>query len=230
MEGRLGIPLSLAVHAGALAALMALSLGVPDDLPTTAGTRIDVFPPAILVAAAPPSRPASARRETVARPRQPSAAAVPDLRAPREVQEIVPQPFAPEDDGGTPCVGCALDDDAQGPRGPTGAIGGGSGDGTAGPHPAPVRVGGEMRPPRKVRHVDPVYPELARRAGATGLVILECVIDRDGRVRGVSVLRGHPLLDAAAVDAVAGWAYRPTLLNGVPVEIVMVVTVRFTTR
>ena len=60
-------------------------------------------------------------------------------------------------------------------------------------------------------------------------MILECVIDREGRIRSVGVLRGHPLLDAAATDAVRQWTYRPTLLNGVPVEIVMTVTVRFAT-
>jgi protein TonB len=98
------------------------------------------------------------------------------------------------------------------------------------PAQQPLRVGGHVQAPRKIRHVDPVYPDLARRAGVSGIVILECVIDREGRIRSVEVLRGQPLLDAAAVDAVRQWTYRPTLLNGVPVEIVMTVTVRFANR
>ena len=94
----------------------------------------------------------------------------------------------------------------------------------------PVRVGGHIQAPRKIRHVDPAYPELARTAGVSGIVILECVIDREGRVQSVQVLSGHPLLKAAAVHAVGQWAYTPTRLNGVPVAVVMTVTVRFTTR
>jgi protein TonB len=49
-------------------------------------------------------------------------------------------------------------------------------------------------------------------------------------VTNVVVLEGHPLLDAAAVDAVRQWRYRPTLLNGVPIAIQMQVVVSFTLR
>jgi protein TonB len=60
-----------------------------------------------------------------------------------------------------------------------------------------------------------------------GIVILECRIDPRGEVVDVKVLRGVPLLDAAAVDAVRQWRYAPTLLNGVPVSVIMTVTVNF---
>jgi protein TonB len=93
-----------------------------------------------------------------------------------------------------------------------------------------VRIGGQIQAPRKIRHVAPAYPELARTAGVTGIVILECVIDPAGRVQSVQVLSGHQLLNEAALTAVRQWAYSPTLLNGVPVAVVMTVTVRFTTR
>ena len=56
------------------------------------------------------------------------------------------------------------------------------------------------------------------------------MIDRDGLIREVRVLSGHPLLNDAAAAAVRQWTYSPTLLNGVPVEVVMTVTVRFTAR
>ena len=56
------------------------------------------------------------------------------------------------------------------------------------------------------------------------------MIDPAGLIRSVQVVSGHPLLNDAAVSAVRQWAYRPTLLNGVPVAIVMTVTVRFSTR
>ena len=91
----------------------------------------------------------------------------------------------------------------------------------------PARVGGEVREATRTVYVEPVYPEIAKRAGVTGVVILEAVIDPQGNVTDVNVLRSIPLLDQAAMDAVRQWKYRPTLLNGVPVPIVMTVTVNF---
>jgi protein TonB len=99
--------------------------------------------------------------------------------------------------------------------------------GTGAPPRAPVRVGGDIREPRKIKHVPPVYPDAARAAGVQGLVILEAIIDRDGNVRDVSVLRSVPQLDQAAIDAVRQWQFTPTLLNTVPVEVIMTVTVNF---
>lgn len=91
----------------------------------------------------------------------------------------------------------------------------------------PVRVGGEIREPRKIKNVNPVYPELAKRARAQGVVILECTISAEGTVTDVKVLRGQPMLDQAAIDAVRKWVYEPTQLNGIPVPVVMTVTVNF---
>ncbi len=96
--------------------------------------------------------------------------------------------------------------------------------------PARVRVGGEVREPRKMRHVAPSYPPLALAARVQGSVRLECVIGEDGRVSEVVVVDGHPLLDPAAIEAVRQWRYRPTLLNGVPVSVVLTVVVDFRLR
>lgn len=112
---------------------------------------------------------------------------------------------------------------------PGGVVGGVIG-GVPSAAPAPVeplRVGGQIEAPRKLRDVAPEYPELARRAGVEAVVILEATIDTGGRVSDVRVLRGHPLLDEAALEAVRQWAYVPTLLNGVPVPVLMTVTVNF---
>ena len=98
------------------------------------------------------------------------------------------------------------------------------------PTQAPVRVGGEIREPRKIRDVKPVYPAVAQQARVSGIVILETVIDRDGNVRDATVLRSVPLLDEAAVDAVRQWQFTPTLMNGMPVEVVMTVTVNFSLK
>ena len=92
---------------------------------------------------------------------------------------------------------------------------------------APIRLSSGIVAPRKTFNVDPVYPNIARTARVEGVVILEAVIDRLGRVESVRVLRSIPLLDQAATDAVRQWRFTPTRLNGTPVSIVMVVTVNF---
>ena len=93
----------------------------------------------------------------------------------------------------------------------------------------PLRVGGNIRPPRKEVDVHPVYPASMRDAGLTGVVPIEAIIGRDGAVSSVRVLSAqvHPDFAIAAVDAVRQWRFTPTLLNKVPVEVVMTVSVTF---
>jgi protein TonB len=98
------------------------------------------------------------------------------------------------------------------------------------PPGAPVRVGGNIPPPRKLVNVNPVYPPDARAAGVQGVVICEALIDPSGRVSDVKVLRSIPMLDEAAVEAVRQWEVTPTHLNGLPVPVIMTVTVNFTTQ
>jgi len=101
------------------------------------------------------------------------------------------------------------------------------------PPPAPKqvhRVGGDIRPPQKIRDVAPRYPAIAQASGVEGIVILEAVISESGTVQNVRVLRGKPLLDEAAADAVRQWRFTPPLLNGEPVPVVMTVTVSFSLR
>jgi protein TonB len=92
----------------------------------------------------------------------------------------------------------------------------------------PLRVGGQIREPRRVFSVAPVYPAIARQARVPGTVLIQAVIGVDGAVRDTQVLNSVPLLDQAALDAVRQWKYQPTLLNGVPVAVIMTVSVRFT--
>lgn len=93
-----------------------------------------------------------------------------------------------------------------------------------------LRVGGNVRTPRKIKDARPVYPQEARDARVQGVVILEMRIDPDGRVGSARVLRSIPQLDQAALDAVQQWEFEPTLLNGAPVAVVMTVTVQFTAQ
>ena len=91
-----------------------------------------------------------------------------------------------------------------------------------------MRVGGNIRTPTKTKDVRPVYPAIAQSARVQGVVIIEATIGPNGAVQDAKVLRSIPLLDAAALDAVRQWQFTPTLLNGVPVPVIMTVTVNFT--
>ncbi len=93
--------------------------------------------------------------------------------------------------------------------------------------PTRVRVGGIVRQPKLIREVRPIYPPLARQARIQGVVKINAIVSRDGSVQSLQVAGGHPLLLAAAMDAVRQWRYEPTLLNGEPVEVVLVVDVNF---
>lgn len=205
------IALSIVTHAIAVCALLIAPLLATDTLPEprTATEFIQV------VALPEPPQPPPAR---VTRP----AAAVPrpDV-APLTVPEgISPEPPeqprfdpAPVDNGVIAFgdSGVALEEPAPPPPAP----------------PSPVRVGGDIRPPQKIFNVPPEYPAVARAAHVSGVVILEAVIGEDGLVRDVRVLRSIALLDAAAVEAVRQWRFKPTLLNGEPVPVVMTITVNF---
>ena len=93
---------------------------------------------------------------------------------------------------------------------------------------APVRVGGNIKTPTKVKDVRPVYPPDAFAARIGGVIILEAMIDTDGHVYDAKVLRSIPLLDNAALEAVRQWEFTPTELNGMRVPVIMTVTVNFT--
>jgi protein TonB len=217
------MPVSFAIHTAGLAGLLMLGALVPDELPMTPV----MLPPldTVVIAAPPPpqgSRTARARPATRRAPEARPQMTIPDEAPIAPEPDADGDPFVEESDV-DPCPDCPPGDGRPGVP-----IGDPAGDpGGTGAAPARVRVGGQLEAPRKLRHVDPVYPELAQRAGVSAIVIIECVIGLDGRIAGARVLRGHPLLDGAALAAVRQWTYRPPLLNGTPVEAVMTVTVRF---
>jgi protein TonB len=93
--------------------------------------------------------------------------------------------------------------------------------------PPRVTVGGVVQAARIVHQVMPVYPPPARQARISGTVRLEAVISRDGMIQSLRVMSGHPWLAQAALDAVRQWVYRPTRLNGEPVEVLTQIEVNF---
>lgn len=94
----------------------------------------------------------------------------------------------------------------------------------------PLRVGGNIKPPRKLVDVRPIYPQAMRDAGIDGVVSLNALIDAEGKVASVRVTGSpaHPDLAKAAIEAVKSWQFSSTLLNGEKVEVLMTVTVAFT--
>jgi protein TonB len=225
------LPASLILHAAALSLLVLVSIITRDTLPA-----VEAPPgPMPRFARLPPeggserqTPPGRAHRPP--RPAPPTAMAfVPDtppVPTPDDVLDALDAP--PDSVTDLPCP-----HDCVSGGGPGGVPGG---DPTAlvvgaGPPLAPagpIRPGGDIRPPLKVRNVVPAYPEIALAARVQGVVVLDCTINTEGRVTDVKVLGGPVLLQAAAADAVRQWLYRPTLLNGVAVPVVMTVTVRFT--
>ncbi|MBU1338525.1 MAG: M56 family metallopeptidase [Acidobacteria bacterium] len=90
-----------------------------------------------------------------------------------------------------------------------------------------VRATGEIKPPKLIKMVEPVYPEEARTEGVKGVVILEVTTDIYGRVQRVKILRSIPLLDKAAIDAVRQWVYEPAVIDGKPRGVIVTITVNF---
>jgi protein TonB len=91
-----------------------------------------------------------------------------------------------------------------------------------------VRIGGQVAEANLIHKVQPVYPALAKSARVQGTVEFNAVISKDGKIENLQLVRGHPLLVNAAKEAVLQWRYRPTQLNGQPVEVVTDIIVNFT--
>lgn len=178
----------------------------------------------------PPPPPAPAAKKSTPPETQPvptSGAAPVDVPS-----RIEPAPFDDEGDEGVP-------------GGVEGGIPGGVIGGVVGgllteippppppPSPAPVRrdpvrIGGQIKEPTLIRRVEPVYPPLAVRANVRGTVILEAIVDPEGRVADVKVLRSaHRVLDEAAINAVRQWQYAPLVLNGIPERFILTVVLSF---
>jgi TonB family protein len=221
------LPISVLLHVAALAAVVVLPLLAQEPLPPVAPTVIrDVVPAQIAVVKPPPGRPQGKPATTQGPPRPPRPAATPPtFVVPTEIPEGPPIPDDFLDVGG----GC---------RG-EGCIDGGllidTGSDWKPLVPVPdqstdtpiVLKGTTIEPPRKLRHVDPIYPELAVKTHVQGVVVLDCTINPRGQVVNVQVVSGSPLLSPAAVDAVSQWRYSSTLLHGAPVPVVLTVEVSF---
>jgi protein TonB len=221
-------PLTAALHLLGAAAVVVLPLLGEEPLPVEASGATRAFFAVQVPAVAPPPPPPPPAAPAARPPRMATAT---EARSSFTVPVEVPDAVTPESSLDLGIEGGV----AGGVEGgvPGGVVGGvvGGLPAEAPPPPAPVvRVGGLIREPRKIKDVAPVYPSIAREARIQGVVILEATITPQGRVKDAKVLRGLPALDEAAVAAVEQWAYTPTLLGGVPVSVIMTVTVNFVLR
>ena len=92
----------------------------------------------------------------------------------------------------------------------------------------PIRVGGDVKAPNKLFSPNPQYTEIARKARIQGVVIVEAIIDKQGNVTEVKILKALPMgLDQAAANAVSKWRFEPATLNGKPVAVIYNLTVNF---
>jgi periplasmic protein TonB len=90
-----------------------------------------------------------------------------------------------------------------------------------------VRVSQGITRGMVISKIEPTYPKIALAARITGVVLLKAVISKEGDIKELQVVSGHPLLVPAAIEAVKRWRYRPYLLNGEPVEVETNITVTF---
>jgi len=102
------------------------------------------------------------------------------------------------------------------------------GGGKADPSAQTVHVGGDIKPPLKTKNVAPVYPQVAKEARIQGVVILEVTIGTDGKVKDSKVIRSVKALDAAAINAVSAWEFKPTVVNGQAVQVITTIPINFT--
>jgi protein TonB len=177
----------------------------------------------LVAPAPPPPPPPPAAAVKVVRPRivQPQRMAAPTV-IPKSITIVKDE--AP--DMGMGGVGVA---------GGTGDVLGGTGLGPSGPPPPPkaatptrIRVGGSVQSASILRQVPPVYPAIAKTAHVSGTVILHAIIAKDGSIQELQYVSGPALLMKAAMDAVHEWRYKPTMLNGDPVEVDTTISVVFT--
>jgi protein TonB len=213
------LTVSTLLHVVLVLAAVVAPLLMRESLPApTSGVRAFFAEPLAIPPPPPPAAAAPARQA----PKAPAPAEKATLTPPIETSDVVvPETAA----------------DLGAPGGETGGVEGGVPGGVVGgivealpevkAEPPIVHVGGAVREPTKVKHVNPVYPEVAARAMVQGSVVVELQVSTQGRVTDARIVKGIPLLNDAALAAVRQWVYTPPLVDGVPVRLIMTVTVRF---
>jgi protein TonB len=227
-DQRRALLLAIAVEAALLATLLVAPLASPGMLPRRVSlTPSPPFPGSPIQRNKAPGRSVNPKHDLNRKPSsvpiwQPRSIPIRVGSAPAVDSEDAP-PLGPSTPGGIP--------ESPGIPGSTSSIMD-MGMGTPpppSPPPAPrrVRSGGEVEQALLIHRVEPHYPALAQQMRLEGTVRLHAIIGIDGAVRDLEVESGHPLLAKAAWEAVRQWRYRPTRLNGEPVEVETTIAVVF---
>ena len=221
------LTLSLAAHTAAVAAVLAASIAtvhLPDQAPRLMVSFVPISdpPPPALGTPHPPAAPPRPHPVSATAPRTPVAPSpvtaptvIPDTIRPAAPSAVEPgPPTEGVPDGSTIGVGTQPQSTAIAP------------DATG-----PLPVGNGVKSPIVLHRVDPVYPQVALRARMNGSVVLECIIDKTGRIRDVRVENSSfAAFEQPAIDAVRQWVFSPGTLNGQAVDTIFQLTVKFQVR
>jgi periplasmic protein TonB len=220
------VVLSMVVQVSFLAVLILIPLIYTEALPKASLATLLIAPPP----PPPPPPPPAATQIVKVKPQvhlMDAGKLVAPKVIPKEVKIIKEEAEQPDMMGAVGGVPGGV------PGGQMGGVIGGviGGVGGAPPPPKPtqqrIRQGGAVQAAMLVNRVQPQYPPLARQTRISGTVRLHAIISKDGSVQQLEGLSGHPLLVQAALDAVRQWKYRPTTLNGEPVEVDTTIDVIF---
>ena len=217
------LSVSIAAHTLVIAAVIAATMA-NTTFPQRAPRQISVplFPSAAPALGTPDAGPKPAPRP--AAPQTPRTAVPPTLVAPQTIPptvEPVPTSGAPATDPGTPGVPWGRRD-SVGPDGPPAT------DTGPAEQTEPMPVIGEVKAPIVLRRVQPLYPAPAIKIRLSGFVIVECIIDRTGRIREARVVKSSsPMFEASALQAVPQWEFAPGTLRGKAVDTIFNLTVKF---
>lgn len=214
-------PLSFLVQALIIGVLVLIPLILTEGLPTRLLMAAIVAPPP-----PPPPPPPPAPAVHVQRV---SEIVNGELRTPSKIPkkiEMIKEEEAPPPSNGV--MGGVV---GGVPGGSTGGVLGGLISSTAPPPrvatPQKLRISSGVAEANKIGGSDPVYPAMAKIAHVQGDVVLQAVISKTGTIENLHAVSGHPILIQAAMEAVRGWRYKPTYLNGEPVEVETTITVKF---
>jgi protein TonB len=209
------VPVSLMSHSAIVLAAIAIPMLAPAVMPSVFADNELL----LITELVPPTPPLPPKPKPLDAVDPPPTSTAPPTEAPRGINPEKPAPEVGWEDSKTPPGTIVGDFDPTAIAAPPPEVK---------QPPKPVPVGGNIRRPVKLGGAEPVYPAMAQAARIQGMVIIEATLAEDGRVINARVLRSVPLLDPAALDAVRTWRYTPTLLNGVPVPVIMTITVQFT--
>ena len=222
------LPLSLLGHATIIAAVVIASLTstrLPEDAPKQMMPIIYTNPLPVL------SRPSTPpARQTAAPPKGHAGPAGLPVLHPIAAPAVIPQTIP------TISLGPLTNTTPSGPIGVESGKDNSTGNDVNAPAAAdaagPLVAGaGGVTSPTVIRRVEPVYPPLPLRNRMGGVVVLQCIIDKSGRVRDVRVDRSSfAAFEQPAIDAVQQWLFTPGTLNGQPVDVIFELTVKFQVR